>query len=50
MQEDEIVKDYLQLSRLEPGPNCDCPANLHDKERPLELEMVSPKSLPRSLV
>ena len=38
MQEDELVKDYLRLTRAEPDLSCDCPAYVHDKERPLELD------------
>ena len=32
-----MVKDYLLLTRPEPELSCDCPAHVHDKERPLEL-------------
>ena len=45
LQEDEIVKDYLLLTRAEPDLSCDCPAHVHDKERPLELELVSQSSV-----
>ena len=38
-QEAELVKDHLLLlADKQPDLSCDCPAQVHDKERPLELE------------
>ena len=43
-QENEIVKSYYQQERRTPVAagaetnSCDCPAHVHDKELPLELE------------
>ena len=39
LQENEIVKGYLEYSApLSGQAGCDCPAHLHDKDLPLELE------------
>ena len=39
LQENEIAKGYLEYSAPLSGlAGCDCPAHLHDKELPLELE------------
>ena len=39
LQENEIVKGYLEYSApLSGQAGCDCPAHVHDKDLPLELE------------
>ena len=40
VEEDELFRKYIEREKLfqyEKNEACDCPAHIHDKEKPLEL-------------